>query len=204
MVSSTPLMLVINSNSPAMSVKDLIQRIKEKPGAYSYGSSGNGTIIHLASEMMNKATKSDIVHIPYKGSAPLVTAIITGDIEYAFSSMPPAISQVKAGKLRALAVTTPSRVDILPDVPTIKEAGVSVAELTLYSGIMGPANMPAEIVTRLNEAFGQAVKSEKITQNFRNLGAAPLRMSPEEINKLLQAEIPRYAAVVKETGTRID
>ncbi len=204
LVSSTPLMLVINAKSPAKTVKDLVNRLQEKPGAYSYGSSGNGTIIHLASEMMNEATQSDVVHIPYKGSAPLVTAVISGEIEYAFSSMPPAISQVKSGKLRALAVSTPSRVAILPDVPTIKEAGVPEAEVTLYSGVLGPANMPKEIVAHLNKAFGQALKSEKIVENFRNLGAEPLNVSPEKMAQLLESEMPRYAKVVQETGTKID
>ncbi|UYO92514.1 Bug family tripartite tricarboxylate transporter substrate binding protein [Pollutimonas sp. M17] len=204
MVSSTPLLLVINSNSPVKTVQELNKRIQEKPGTYSYGSSGNGTIIHLASEMMNKEAKNDIVHIPYKGSAPLVTAIISGDIEYAFSSMPPAIAQVNAGKLRALAVSTPDRVDALPDVPTIREAGVPAAELTLYSGILGPAGMPDEIVSRLNEAFGKAVQSPKIIQTFSKLGAKPLSTPPAEIAKLLDSEISRYGKVVKETGITID
>jgi tripartite-type tricarboxylate transporter receptor subunit TctC len=204
MVSSTPLLLVINSSSPVKTVQELNSRIQQKAGAYSYGSSGNGTIIHLASEMMNKAAKNDIVHIPYKGSAPLVTSIISGDIEYAFSSMPPAITQVKAGKLRALAVTTPDRVDALSDVPTIREAGVPEAELTLYSGIIGPAGMPGEIVARLNEAFGKAVQSPKIIQTFSNLGAKPLNTPPAEIAKLLESEISRYGKVVQETGITID
>lgn len=204
MVSSTPLLLVINAKSPVKTVQELNSRIQEKPGAYSYGSSGNGTIIHLASEMMNKAVKNDIVHIPYKGSAPLVTSIISGDIEYAFSSMPPAVTQVNAGKLRALAVSTPDRIDALPDVPTIREAGVPAAELTLYSGILGPAGMPDEIVSRLNEAFGKAVQSPKIIQTFGNLGAKPLNAPPTEIAKLLESEISRYGKVVQETGITID
>lgn len=204
MVSSTPLLLVINSNSQVKNVQELNSRIQQKPGAYSYGSSGNGTIIHLASAMMNKAAKNDIVHIPYKGSAPLVTSIISGDIEYAFSSMPPAIAQVKAGKLRALAVTTPDRVNALADVPTIREAGVPEAELTLYSGILGPAGMPDEIVSRLNEAFGKAVQSPKIIQTFGNLGAKPLNNPPAEIAKLLESEISRYGKVVQDTGITID
>ncbi|MDS1142022.1 tripartite tricarboxylate transporter substrate binding protein [Pusillimonas sp. SM2304] len=204
MVSSTPLLLVINASSPVKTVQELNSRIHEKPDTYFYGSSGNGTIIHLASEMMNKAVKNNIVHIPYKGSAPLVASIISGDIEYAFSSMPPAITQVNAGKLRALAVSTPDRVSALPDVPTIREAGVPAAELTLYSGVLGPAGMPDEIVARLNEAFGKAVQSPKVIQTFRNLGAEPLNAPPAEIAQLLQSEISRYGKVVQETGITID
>ncbi len=204
MVSSTPLMLVVNSDTPVLTVKDLIARIHEKPDEYFYGSSGNGTIIHLASEMMNKATNSKITHIPYNGSAALATSLITGDIEYAFSSMPPAISQVQSGKLRALAVTTPNRVEVMPDVPTIREAGVPEAEVTMYSGVAGPANMPPEIVSRLNEVFGQVIKSEKIVETFKSLGAEPIYMDTDELAKLLQESIPRYAAVINEVGTRID
>ncbi|MGB6103533.1 MAG: tripartite tricarboxylate transporter substrate binding protein [Pusillimonas sp.] len=204
MASSTPLLLVINADSPVKTVKELNERIQEKPGDYSYGSSGNGTIIHLASEMMNKDVGNDIVHIPYKGSAPLVTSIISGDIEYAFSSMPPAITQVNAGKLRALAVSTPERVDALPDVPTIREAGVPAAELTLYSGVLGPAGMSDEIVARLNEAFGKAVQSQKVIDTFRNLGAKPLTTSTAEIAELLQSEVSRYGTVVQEVGISID
>jgi len=204
MVSSTPLLLVTNAESPVKTVEQLNRRIQEKPGAYSYGSSGNGTIIHLASEMMNKAVKNDIVHIPYKGSAPLVTAIITGDIEYAFSSMPPAIAQVNAGKLRALAVSTPERIKALPDVPTIREAGVPAAELTLYSGILGPAGMPADVTARLNEAFAKAVQSPKIIESFGQMGATPLSAKPDEIEKLLKSEVARYGKVVQETGISID
>ena len=204
MVSSTPLLLVINADSPVKTVKELNNRIQEKPGVYSYGSSGNGTIIHLASEMMNTSVKNDIVHIPYKGSAPLVTSIISGDIEYAFSSMPPAIAQVNAGKLRALAVSTPDRINALPDVPTIREAGVPAAELTLYSGILGPVGMPADVVSRLNKAFGDAVQSPKIKETFQKLGAKPLNAEPAEVAKLLQSEISRYASVVQDTGITID
>lgn len=204
LVSSTPLLLVVNANSPATTVKELIERLKAKPGVYFYGSSGNGTIIHLASVMMNKANKLKVEHIPYKGSAALVTSALSGDIDYAFSSMPPALAQVKAGKLRALAVSTPQRVAVLPDVPTIAEAGVPQAEVVLYSGIMGPAGMSKDVVQRLNKAFAQAVDSQKLKETFKNLGADPIAVSSADFAKLLAREIPRYAEVVKETGARVD
>jgi tripartite-type tricarboxylate transporter receptor subunit TctC len=203
-VSTTPLLLLVNAKSPAKSVKELVGRIHEKPGHYSYGSSGNGTIIHLASELMNKATKSDIVHIPYKGSAALVGGLIAGDLEYVFSSMPPAVSQVQAGTLRGLAVSTPERVAILPDVPTIREAGVPEAEVILYSGVLGPAGMPQDVVQKLNDAFAQALKNKRVIENFHNMGAEPFSVSPAEMAELLQQEIDRYGAVVKEAGVSIN
>lgn len=204
MVSTTPLLLVVNASSPVQNVKELISRIHEKPGQYSYGSSGNGTIIHLASELMNKATNSDIVHIPYKGSAALVGGILAGDLEYVFSSMPPAISQVQAGKLRGLAVSTPERVEALPDVPTIREAGVPEAEVILYSGVLGPAGMPEDVIRKLNQAFAQALENERVVQNFRNMGADPFSVSPAEMSELLEQEIDRYGVVIKDAGISIN
>jgi len=204
MVSSTPLLLVVNASSPVKSVAELNQRIQEKPDTYFFGSSGNGTIIHLASEMMNAAVGNQIEHIPYKGSAALVTSIISGDIEYAFSSMPPALSQVQAGKLRALAVTTPERVAVMPDIPTVREAGVPAAELTLYSGVLAPAGLPQEVLTKLNDAFRKAVESPSIISTFEQMGATPLAATPEEIETLMSAEIPKYGAVIKAAGISIN
>jgi tripartite-type tricarboxylate transporter receptor subunit TctC len=203
-VSSTPLMLVVNSNSPAKTLKDLIAMLADKPGMYSYGSSGNGTIIHLASEMMDRAAHVQAVHIPYKGSAPIIQALLSGDVLFAFSSMPPAISQVAAGKLRALAVTTPKRIAAAPNVPTIAEAGVPQAEVVLYNGVMGPAGLPAAIVTKLNQAFAQAVQADDIKAVYATVGADPVAVSPEQFAAQLNADIPKYGTVVKEVGARVD
>lgn len=204
MSSSTPLLLVVNVSSPATTVSELNQRIVEQPDTFFFGSSGNGTIIHLASEMMSETVDGKIEHIPYKGSAALVTSLISGDIEYAFSSMPPALTQVKAGKLRALAVTTPERVSALPDVPTIREAGVPEAELTLYSGVLAPAGLPDDIRDKLNEAFSKAIESPEIISTFDSMGALPLAATPEEIRRLLETEIPKYGEVIQSTGITIN
>lgn len=204
MVSTTPLLLAVNAASPAKTVKELVGRLHEKPGGYSYGSSGNGTIIHLASELMNRATKSDIVHVPYNGSAAPVGGLVAGDLEYVFSSMPPAISQVQSGKLRGLAVSTPERVEILPEVPTIREAGVPEAEVILYSGVLGPAGMPDEVVEKLNGAFAEALKSKRVVDIFRNLGAKPFSVPPVKMTELLNQEISRYGAVIQDAGISIE
>lgn len=204
LVSSTPLLLVVNVNSPVKTVKELISMLAAKPGTYSYGSSGNGTIIHLASEMMDRAEHVDAVHIPYKGSAPIIQALLSGEIAYAFSSMPPAMSQVQAGKLRALAVTTPKRIAIAANVPTIAEAGVPAAEVVLYNGVMGPAGMPADIVTRLNKAFNEAVESADIKAVYATLGADPVAKTPEQFLAQLNSDIPKYGTVVKEIGAKVD
>jgi tripartite-type tricarboxylate transporter receptor subunit TctC len=204
LVSSSPLMLVVNADSPAKTVKELLAMLAAKPGGYAYGSSGNGTIIHLASEMMDRAAKVQAVHVPYKGSAPIIQALLSGDVAYAFSSMPPAISQVKAGKLRALAVSTPKRIAAAPDIPTIAEAGVPQAEVILYNGVLAPAGLPAPILAKLNKAFNEAANSDEVKTVYATLGAEPVSMSPEQVLAQLNADIPKYGAVVKEVGAKVD
>lgn len=204
LVSSSPLMLVVNPASKVQTVDQLVARLKAKPGVYSYGSSGNGTIIHLAGEMFLEGAGAQAMHIPYKGSAGLTTAIMSGEIEYAFSSMPPAVSQVAAGKLVGLAVTTPKRVAIAPDMPTIAEAGRPEAEVVLYSGVMGPAGMPAGIVDRLNAAFAKAVASESVRKTFRGLGAEAMTETPAAFAQLLQGETQRYRKMVQDVGVQVN
>lgn len=203
MVASTPLMLVVNPNSPAKNVNELISMLKARPGAYSYGSSGNGTIVHLTSEMFNNAAKVDSVHVPYKGSAPATQAILAGDVAYVFSSMPPAIAAVKGNRLRALAVTTPKRVDTAPDVPTMIEAGVPNFDVVLYNGIMGPANMPADVVQKLNASLAKVVATPEIKTLYESLGADAVTMSPAEFGTLLNREVAKYSPIVKATGARV-
>ena len=131
MVASTPLMLVVHPSTPASSVRELVALLKANPGKYSYGSSGNGTIVHLASEMLKSAAGVEALHVPYKGSNPATAAILAGEVSFVFSTMPPAISNAKAGKLRALGVTTAKRVDAAPEIPTMIEAGLRDFEIVL-------------------------------------------------------------------------
>src|SRR6185312_7784253 len=140
----------------------LIQLLKANPGKLSYGSSGNGTIVHLAGEMLRSAAGVEVVHVPYKGSNPATQAILGGEVLFVFSTMPPAVSNAKAGKLRALGVTTPKRVAAAPQVPTMVEAGLPNFEIVLYSGIMGPKGMDAALVRKLNAEFGKVVQAPEI------------------------------------------
>src|SRR6185295_7892999 len=130
----------------------------------SYGSSGNGTIVHLAGEMLKQAAGVDVLHVPYKGSNPATQAILAGEVGFVFSTMPPAISNAKAGKLRALAVTTPKRVSAAPDVPTMIESGLKDFDVVLYSGVLGPKGMDRAVVRRLNEAFARTVQAPEIVR----------------------------------------
>jgi len=204
LVASTPLMLVVHPSSPAKSVRELVALSKADPGKMSYGSSGNGTIIHLASEMLKTSRDMQAVHIPYKGSGPATQAILSNEVSFVFSTMPPAVSNVNAGKLRALAVTTPRRVAAAPDVPTMGEAGVPGFEIVLYSGILGPKGMDPGIVRKLNGEFARALQSDDMKRVYENLGADPISVTPEAFGEMMAKDIARYAPVVKASGARID
>jgi tripartite-type tricarboxylate transporter receptor subunit TctC len=204
MVASTPLMLVVHPGTQAGSVKELIALLKASPGKYSYGSSGNGTIVHLSAEMLKAAAGVDALHVPYKGSNPATAAILGGEVTFVFSTMPPAVSNMRGGKLRALAVTTPQRSLAAPDVPTMIEAGMPGFEIVLYSGVLGPKGMDPALVRRLNAELGKAVKAPEMQPVWQNIGADPLVMSPEEFEKRTAAEIAKLAPVVRASGAKID
>src|SRR5688572_7935040 len=159
LIAATPLILVVHPSLPAKSVKELVALARKHPGDISYGSSGNGTIVHLAGEMLNAMGGIKLVHVPYKGSPQAITGILGGEIALLFSTMPPALPMVAAGKLRALGVTTPQRTAAAPEVPTMKEAGLKDFELVLYSGILVPRGVPRPVVEKLNAEFARAVRS---------------------------------------------
>jgi tripartite-type tricarboxylate transporter receptor subunit TctC len=144
------------------------------------------------------------VHVPYKGSNPATAAILAGEVSFVFSTMPPAISNAKAGKLRALAVTTPKRVSAAPEVPTMIEAGLRDFEIVLYSGIMGPKGMDRAIVNRLNAEFARVVQAPEIRNVYEKIGAEPIAMTPEAFEKATQREIAKLAPVVKASGAKVD
>ena len=204
MVASTPLMLVVHPTTQAQNVKELLGLLKASPGKYSYGSSGNGTIVHLAAEMLRSAAGVEVLHVPYKGSNPATAAILGGEVTFVFSTMPPAISNAKAGKLRALAVTTPKRVGAAPEVPTMIESGLPGFEIVLYSGILAPKGMDRALVRRLNAEFAKAVQSAEMQPVWQNIGVDPLAMSPEEFEKRTEGEIAKLGPVVKASGAKVD
>jgi tripartite-type tricarboxylate transporter receptor subunit TctC len=204
MIASTPLMLVVHPSTPGNNVRELIGVLKAAPGKYSYGSSGNGTIVHLASEMLKSAAGVEALHVPYKGSNPATAAILGGEVTFVFSTMPPAVSNAKAGKLRALAVTTPKRVAAAPDVPTMIEAGLPNFDIVLYSGVLGPKGMDAAVVKKLNAAFAATVHAPEMQRVYEQLGAEAIAMTPQEFEAATQREIAKLAAVVKASGAKVD
>ncbi len=204
MVASTPLMLVVHPSTPARNVQELIGLLKASPGKYSYGSSGNGTIVHLASEMLKSSAGVDALHVPYKGSNPATAAILGGEVSFVFSTMPPAISNMKSGKLRPLAVTTPKRSDAAPEVPTMIEAGLPNFEIVLYSGVLAPKGLDRNIVRRLNTEFARAVRAPEMQAAWATIGADPIAMTPEAFEKATAAEIAKLGPVVKASGAKVD
>jgi tripartite-type tricarboxylate transporter receptor subunit TctC len=204
LVASTPLMLVIHPSTPAKSVQELVAYLKASPGKYSYGSSGTGTILHLTSEMFKTQAGFDALHVPYKGSGPATAAILGGEVSFVFSTMPPAVSNAKAGKLRALAVTTPKRIGAVPEVPTMIEAGMPGFESVLYSGILAPPGTPPAIVRRLNAEFAKVVADPDIKAVYEKLGADPLTTTPEAFAAMLQNEIAKLAPIVRASGAKVE
>ena len=204
MVASTPLMLVVHPSTPANNVRELIALLKANPGKYSYGSSGNGTIVHLSSEMLKSSAGVDALHVPYKGSNPATAAILGGEVSFVFSTMPPAISNVRGGKLRALAVTSPRRSDAAPEVPTMIESGLPGFEIVLYSGVLAPKGMERALVRRLNAEFARAVQAPEMQPVWRNIGADPIAASPEEFEAATTREIAKLGPVVKASGAKVD
>ena len=204
MVASTPLMLVVHPTTPAKSVAELVALLKANPGKYSYGSSGNGTIVHLAGEMLRTAAGVEVLHVPYKGSNPATAAILAGEVSFVFSTMPPAIGNAKAGKLRALAVTTPKRVAAVPEIPTMIESGLRGFDVVLYSGIMAPKGMDPALVKRLNAEFAKVVQAPEIRNVYEKIGADPIIMTPEEFRAATVREIAKLGPMVKASGAKVD
>ena len=204
LVASTPLLLVVNPALPAKTVPELIALAKSRAGQLNYASSGNGTIVHLAGETFKSMAGVDLVHVPYKGSAPATVAVIAGDVAFIFSTMPAALPHVKSGKLRALAVTTPARVGAVQDIPTVAESGLPAFDLTLYSGVIGPAGMAREIVERMNGELAKVVNSPEIKEFFATQGATPMASSPEQFAEHMRADIVKLGKAVKASGAKAD
>ena len=204
LVASSPLMFIVHPSLPVKSVRDLIALAKKRPGEISHGSSGNGTIVHLAAEMLKSMAGINMVHVPYKGSPQLVSGILAGEVAVSFSTMPPALPNVEAGKLRGLAVTTAERSAAAPNIPTMKEAGLKDFELVLYTGILGPRGLPSAIVDRLNAEFAKAVQLPDIQKIYAKVGAAPVGGTPAQFAAQIKAEMSKLGHLVQLSGAHID
>lgn len=204
MFSVAPNILVVHASVPVKGVKELVALAKSRPGMLNYSSAGAGTTQHLAGELFNLRVGTKIVHVPYKGSAPSLTALISGEVDLTYANIPAISAHVKSGRLRPLANLGPKRSDQLPQVPTMKEAGVAGVEVVVWYGLFAPAATPREIVGKLAEAIARAARSPDIKQRLIDLGAEPVGNTPEEFGKLVREELARWSEVVKVSGARVD
>jgi tripartite-type tricarboxylate transporter receptor subunit TctC len=196
--------LVVPASLPAKSVAELIALAKEKPGALNYSSAGPGTTQHLAAELFKLRTGTKIVHVPYKGSAPSITALISGEVQLSFVN-PVAIGQhIKSGRLRALGVAGAKRSALMPEVPTIREAGVEGVEVPLWFGLLAPAGTPGDIVHALAAAVKKGANTPDMQKKLLDQGAEPVGNTPEEFQAMLKDEVARWAEVVKISGARAE
>ncbi len=196
--------LVVHPSVPVHSVKELIALAKKEPGKLVYASSGNGTSIHMSGAMFTQMTGTDILHVPYKGSGPAVTDLLAGVTNMMFDNIPSSLPHIKAGKLRAIATTGAKRDPALPDLPTIAEAGVPGYESGVWFGLAAPAATPKDIIHKLNAAAVQATKSPEFVKRMTDLGYNIIPGTPEEMEKMNQAELRRWAPIVKASGAKVD
>ncbi len=204
LVAASPLMLLVHPSLPVKSVKELIALAKRRPNDISHGSSGNGTIVHLAAEMLKSMAGIKMVHVPYKGSPQAVAGLLGGEVAVSYSTMPSAVPNIEAGKLRGLAVTTPERSGAVPNIPTMKEAGLKDFELVLYSGILAPKGVPRPIVGKLNAEFGKAVRLPDVQKIYARVGAVAFTDTPEAFAKHIESELVKLGKLVKLSGAHID
>ena len=202
--AATSNLLVVPAAFDAKSAADLVRIAKEKPGVLNYSSAGPGTTQHLAGELFKLRTGTDIVHVPYKGSAPSLTALLAGNVQLSFVN-PVAVGQhVKAGRLRALAVADSKRTDLMPEVPTLKEAGIEGVEVSLWYALLAPAATPRDIVEKLSAGVVRAARDPDTRQRLREQGAEPVGNTSAQFNHLLREELERWSEVVRVSGARVD
>jgi len=198
--SESPNVLVVNAKLPVHNVSDLVALARKSPGRLNYSSAGVGTTQHLSAELFKLLTKTFIVHIPYKGTAPSLTGLIAGEVDLSFANIPAIHAHVKSGRLKALATTGAKRDPQLPDVPTMREAGVDGLVVTVWYGLLAPAGTPREIVQALAAATARATQDAGLRKRMLEQGADPVGSTPEEFSKLLHDEVARWAKVVKVSG----
>ena len=204
LVAGVPNLLVVHPSVAAKSVAELTALAKAQPGKLNVASSGNGTSIHMAAELYKMMAGVDILHVPYKGSSFAMTDLLGGQVQLMFDNMPSALPQVKAGKLRALAVTSPKRSSALPDVPTMDEEGLKGFDATSWFGLLAPAGTPKDIIAKLNAAAVKALATPEMRERLASQGAEAVGNTPDQFAAFIKAEIEKWAKIVKASGARVD
>jgi tripartite-type tricarboxylate transporter receptor subunit TctC len=204
MLATLPNMLVVHPSLNVNSVQELVALLKANPNKYSFGSAGNGTSQHISGEMFKIATGTQMQHIPYKGSGPMIPDLLAGSIQMSFENITTAYPPAKAGKLRALAVTSSKRSFMATEVPTMQEAGIGGYDISSWQAMYAPANTPREIVARLHAETAKILRSPENAGKLRDLGLEPGGVAPEELAAQMRSDIPRLGKVVRESGAKVD
>lgn len=200
--ATTAYVIAVNPGVPAKSIGELIKLAKAKPGFLSYGTSGSGTISHIGTELILGATGTRILHVPYKGAGPYLTALIGGEIDMALVGLPAAEPFVRSGKLRLIANTGTKRSMAAPDLPTLAEGGLKVDPVDGRYGLVGPAGIARDLTMRINATIGQAIRSPEVTKRLLNAGFEPLVDTPEQYVSSIRAEIETFSRVIREAGIK--
>lgn len=204
LIGNAPLVLVVPSNSPFKTLTDVINAAKAQPGFINYGTSGNGTVAHLATELLQREAGVKLTHIPYKGAAQGINDVIGGQVQLYMSSVPTLLGHIKNGKLRALAVTAAQRTDDLPQIPTVAESGYRGFEAVTWFGLLGPAKLPAAIVSSANAELNKALNSADLRKKLEDQGLNVTPGSAEEFGRLIRADLVKWGPVVKDSGAKVD
>jgi tripartite-type tricarboxylate transporter receptor subunit TctC len=204
LLGKSPNMAVVRADSALRTVGDLIALARAKPGALSYGHAGNGTSMHLAGELFKAKAKIDITAIPYKGGAPALNDLLGGHIPLSFNNIPEVIGMLRAGSIRALAVTTAARSPLLPDVPSFAESGLPDYDSGVWWGLLAPAHLPDDIKAKIDHDAAQAMQSASVKARFETLGASPVGSTPEEFAALIRADFVKWGPIIKAAGIQGD
>jgi tripartite-type tricarboxylate transporter receptor subunit TctC len=204
MLATLPNMLIVHPSLNVNNVRELVALLKANPNKYSFGSAGNGTSQHISGELFKIMTGTQMQHIPYKGSGPMIPDLLAGTIQLSFENITTAYPQVKGGRLKALAVTSAKRSFVAPDVPAMAEAGLAGYDISSWQALFAPAGMPKEIVARLHAETAKILRAPENQKKLAELGLDAGGMAPEELTALIRAEIPKLGKIVRDSGAKVD
>ncbi len=203
-IARFPLMLAVNENSPFKTLQDVIDAAKEQSGKLSASSAGAGSPHHMALELFKQRANVDILHVPYKGAAPAIQDLLGGQVDMSFVDSAAGLANIKAEKLRVLAVATPERIALLPNVPTMAEAGIADFTAYAWQGLVGPADLPEDVVKKLSDGLQTALGSAEAEQKIRNMGVEPMPMSAEEFKAYSESQRQEWESVIQKAGIKLD
>ena len=204
LLAQMPYLLTVHPSFQGKTVQDIINLARAQPGKLVFSSSGAGTSAHLTMELFESAAKIKMLHVPYKGGAPAVNAVMSGEAQMTFNVITGTLPHVKSGKMRAIAVSSAKRAEVAPEIPTVAESGLPGFEVIAWYNMFAPARTPRSIVNRLNAEINRILQLSDVRERFRSLGVSPLSGTPEDLGNLLKVEIARYAKLIKEAGIKLE